>query len=158
MKRLLTAAAISLALAAPASADEAFDERLKIATEYVEASMQDIDMVKLISQMWAPVVQQIETSGKTLDEDQLQAIDTLYQETFSEPMFDIMRAQDEIMAEVLSLEEITAIRDFYQTPAGAGVMKKLPEILALQQPQIMAMVEGAMPAIMPQLIEIVEGQ
>jgi hypothetical protein len=59
------------------------------------------------------------------------------------------------MADILTLPEIEALRDFYASANGRAVMMKLPDILAAQQPQIMAMVQDTMPVIMPKLQAIV---
>jgi hypothetical protein len=71
-----------------------------------------------------------------LSDDQLKQIDALYQETYAGKMIEIMSAQDEVMADILTLPEIEALRDFYASENGRAVMMKLPDILAAQQPQI----------------------
>ena len=153
MRSLIFAAALALAL--PAEADT-YEERLAVAKEYVEATMADFDMAKMIRQMWVPVADQVAANGKELTEAQKADIDALYQATFTDPMWDIMRGQDVVMAELLTLEEITAVRDFYMTDNGRSVMMKLPDIFARQQPLIMGMVQETMPAVMPQLMQIIE--
>lgn len=160
MKNLLKPAFLSLCLLAPAASFAQDDRatRLSVASEYVAAAMADMDMPRIIEQMWRPLVAQIESStGKQLTDDQLDQIDTLYQETFADKFRTIMNDQDEIMADLLNLEEITALKDFYETPAGRSVMQKLPDILAKQQPQIIGMVQETMPLIMPKLQAIVAG-
>lgn len=62
------------------------------------------------------------------------------------------------MADMLTLDEIRALRDFYATDLGRAVMMKMPDIMAKQQPAIMAMVQVTMPVVMPKLQEIVAGQ
>lgn len=62
------------------------------------------------------------------------------------------------MADLLTLAEIEALRDFYASETGRAVMLILLDILAQQPPQIMAMVQGAMPGVMPKLRAIIAGQ
>jgi hypothetical protein len=104
-------------------------------------------------------VPQIEQStGKTLNQDQLTKIDALYRDVFADKLRSIMAAQDEVMADTMTLPEIEALRDFYASDIGRAVMLKLPVVLAKQQPQIMQMVQSTMPTMMPKLKEIVMGQ
>lgn len=161
MTGLLKSIALSVFLFAPLIAHAQDDRaaRLAVAKEYVTQSVADMDMAKVIGQMWQPLVPQIEGSiGKALTPEQLEKIDALYQETYAEKMAGIMAAQDEIMADLLTLPELEALRDFYASETGRAVMVKMPDILAKQQPQIMALVQETMPIVMPKLQEIVAAQ
>ncbi len=153
-KILLSVAMGALVLATSAKADERA-ERLKIAHEYVQLSVQDMGLDAVIEQMWKPVVDQIEASGTKLNDSQLQRISKLYDETFAGPLKDLMLKQDEIMADILTLEEITALRDFYKTDAGRSVMQKFPQIMARQQPLVIELVQTKLPGLLPKIQEIV---
>ena len=158
MRNTLKTVAFSLCLLAPSVgfAQDDRDARLVVAKEYVTSAVADMDMPRVIEQMWQPLVQQIETStGTTLTPVQLEKINALYQETYATKMADIMGAQDEIMADLLTLPELEALRDFYASEHGRAVMIKMPDIIAKQQPQIMEMVQATMPVIMPQLQAII---
>ncbi len=156
----MIAFSISLAVAGPVLAQDAdYDARLAAAREYVEASMQDVEMPRIIEQMWRgalPQFQQI--AGGPLSEQQMADLHVLYMEVYEQPMRDVMREQDKLMADLLTLEEIIALRDFYATPEGRSVLRKLPDILARQQPQIMALVQESLPAILPRIMEILKPQ
>jgi hypothetical protein len=129
--------ALCLLAPLPGHAQDDRAARLEVAKEYVASTVADMDMGRVIEQMWKPLVPQIEGSiGKALSEDQLKQIDALYQETYAGKMIEIMSAQDEVMADLLTLPEIEALRDFYASENGRAVMMKLPDILAAQQPQI----------------------
>lgn len=158
MRNTLKTVAFSLCLLAPSVgfAQDDRDARLVVAKEYVTSAVADMDMPRVIEQMWQPLVQQIETStGTTLTPVQLEKINALYQETYATKMTDIMGAQDEIMADLLTLPELEALRDFYASEHGRAVMIKMPDIIAKQQPQIMEMVQATMPVIMPKLQAII---
>ena len=156
MKRLFIAAAAAAVFSCPAYAGETREARLSAAQDYIEMTLLDIDMQALIQQMWKPLIAQVEASGRTISEEQIQRVDTLYQSNLTEPMYDIMRQQDEIMADLFTLTEIEALRDFYASEEGRAVMRKLPMLLERQQPQIMSMVEAQMPEVLPQVLEILE--
>jgi hypothetical protein len=159
--RTLPAVAFSAALlAAPLAAQDAdYDARLAVAQDYVAATMQDMDMPRLIEQMWRGAVPQFERiAGAPLSDQQKADLQALYMEIFEEPMRSIMRNQDKLMADLLTLDEITALRDFYATPEGRSVMSKLPDIMARQQPQILELVQGTLPQAMPRIMAILQGQ
>ena len=155
--RLALALAV-LALAGGAAPADERAEKLKVAREHLEQAAADMDIEALIDQMSQPLIDQLARQGKVLSEDQIARIKALFRETFKEPMRKIMLGQDEMMADMLTLEEITALRDFYQTEAGRSVMRKMPEILARQQPIILDMVNEKMSAIIPRIQEIVAQQ
>jgi len=62
------------------------------------------------------------------------------------------------MADMMTLAEITALRDFYATPEGRSVMAKLPQLSAAQQPGIIALIDGNMEQLMPKVLAIVNGE
>lgn len=155
MRRLALAAALCLATAIPLHAQEDTREaRLAVAEEYVEATLADMDMAAVVRTMYMPLVEQFRAQGMPISDAQVAELDALYQAEMSGPMTQIMRQQPATMADIMTLEEITALRDFYATPVGRSVMLRLPEILSAQQPQIMGMVEARMPVIIPQVQRI----
>ena len=160
-RRAMPAVILSAALAAtPLAAQDAdYDQRLAVARDYVAANMRDMDMPRLIEQMWRGALPQFERiAGAPLSDQQKADLQALYMEIFEEPMRQIMRDQDKLMADLLTLEEITALRDFYATPEGRSVMRKLPDIMARQQPQILQLVQGNLPQAMPRIMAILQGQ
>ncbi|MEZ5751651.1 MAG: DUF2059 domain-containing protein [Paracoccaceae bacterium] len=154
MKRLSLALACILALTLPAAAQSTRDERLVIAREYMNATLADLDTERLLQSMYNPLLGQIEASGQRITDAQRTQVAELYRQEILPQMMDIMSSQDEVMADLFTLEEITALRDFYATPLGRSVMSKLPAIIEIQQPQIMAMVQGTLPRLMPRLQSI----
>lgn len=55
-------------------------------------------------------------------------------------MIDFMKQQPDVMADIYTLEELEALRDFYATPVGRAVMMKLPRIMEAIQPQMAVMI------------------
>ena len=148
------ALALCLTLALPALA-ETRDERLSVATEYVEATIADLDMPALIATMWKPIADQSAAQGTPLSEDQQTRLEALYLENFTEPMFEIMRAQADVMADIYTLAEIQALADFYQTDLGRAAMIKLPKLVEAQQPLIMGLVQSKIGPMLPQIQGII---
>jgi hypothetical protein len=157
VKPLPLAAALAVLLALPA-AGETREDRIAVAQDYVELALAEFDMAALIESMYQPVLQQVAAGGATLTDAQVAAIRQLYLDTFTRPMTDLMRDQAGLMADMMTLDEITALRDFYATPEGRSVMAKLPQLVAAQQPGVMALVNDTMPGLMPQVLAIINGE
>jgi hypothetical protein len=155
LKHFILAALLALPLPALA---ETREERVTAAKEYVELALAGFDMSAVIETMYQPILQQVAAGGQTLTEEQVQQIRQLYLDAFTEPMLSLMREQSEIMADIMTLGEITALRDFYATPEGKSVMAKLPQLTAAQQPGVMKLVSDNMEGLMPQVLAIINGE
>lgn len=155
MRPLILAALIAMSLPAQA---ETREERIAAADEYVTMALADFDLAAVIDTMWQPIVQQAEAAGQPVTADQRDQIKALYVETFTGPMTALMQEQSAIMADVMTLAEITALRDFYATPEGRSAMAKLPQLTAAQQPGVMKLVNDKVTGLMPQVIAILNGE
>ncbi len=155
MKSLLLAALLALPLPALA---ETREERVAAAQQYVDLALQGFDMPAMIETMYQPILQQVEAGGAKLTDAQVAQIRQLYLDTFTEPLTKLMHDQSQIMADMFTLAEITALRDFYATPEGKSVMAKLPQLTAAQQPGVMALINAKMESLMPQVLAIVNGE
>jgi hypothetical protein len=149
--------ALSLALPLPALA-ETREERVAVASEYVELALQSFDMRAIINSLSQPILQQVAAAGQRLTDEQMAQIDKLYADTFTEPMTALMREQSELMADIMTLAEITALRDFYSTPEGRSAMAKLPQLTAAQQPGVSQLLADKMGPLMPQVLAIINGE
>jgi hypothetical protein len=155
LKKLVLALALALPLPALA---ETREERLAVATEYVDLALQGFDMRAVINSLSQPILMQVSAAGQTLTDAQMAAIDKLYSETFTAPLTDLMRDQAGIMADMMTLAEITALRDVYSTPEGRSAMAKLPQLTAAQQPGVAKLIEEKMGTLMPQVLAIINGE
>lgn len=154
MRKFISALALAATLSTPALAEETYEQRLALATGYIEATLQDINMPAMIETMWQPIVADIRSKDIPLSDAQIAQISKLYQDEMTEPMLTIMRDQSVVMAEVFTFDEIKAIRDFYATDLGRAAMTKLPQIAERQTPMVLKMVQEKMPTIIPQIQEI----
>lgn len=152
------ALAVSLALLPLIAVAESRENRLLVAEEYVALALEDFDMAAIMATMWGPIVQQTEATGVIVTEAQKAQLQALYMETFEGPMTALMLDQSAIMADIMTLAEITALRDFYKTPEGRSVMVKLPQLIQAQQPGVIKLVEGNLPALMPKVIAVLNGE
>lgn len=149
--RILTGALVALCLAFPAHAQDDRDARVAMAKEYVDATMTDMEIQEFIRQLWQPMVQQMAANRQPMSEEQIMQIDKLFLDHLTQPLTDVMRKQDEIMADLMTLEELTALRDFYTSEHGGAVMRKMPQLAQIQQPMISAVLQSAMPEMMPKI-------
>jgi len=149
--RFVTGAILALCLALPAHAEINRDARLAVARDYVQASMEDMDIQDFIRQLWQPMVQQMAATRQQLSPAQIADIETLFSDELTGPLTEVMRRQDEILADLLTLEELTALRDFYTSEHGGAVMRKMPLLSRAQQPMISAVLQDAMPRMMPKI-------
>ncbi len=155
MPRIALALACALALALPAAAQDSREARLAAARAHVALTMEDIDLPAMVRTMYQPVIDQMAAGGRPLRQDQIDRIDRLYQSTMIEPLRAIMMSQDEIMADLFTLEEIEALAAFHASPVGRRVMQKLPQLVEAQQPQILALIQGELPRLIPELQRII---
>ena len=100
----------------------------------------------------------VAAGGAVLTDDQLAKIKALYLDAFLEPLPNLMRDQAGIMADMMTLGEITALTDFYATPEGKSVMAKLPQLTAAQQPALNGFIGAKMDELVPQVLAIVNGE
>lgn len=149
--RFLTWAILACALAIPAHADADREARLAVARDYVEATMKAMDMQAFIRQLWQPMVQQMAATRQPLTEGQVAQIEALFSNELTEPMTEVMLKQDAIMADLMTLEELTALRDFFLSEHGRSAMEKMPELSRIQQPMISAVLQEKMPIMMPKI-------
>jgi hypothetical protein len=158
VKHLILSLAVALpALSLPALA-ETREERVAVAAEYVDLALQSFDMNAIIDSLSQPIFQQVAAAGQSLTDDQAAQIRKLYADTFTEPMTTLMRDQSGLMADMMTLAEITALRDFYSTPEGRSAMAKLPQLTAAQQPGLAKLIEEKMGPLMPQVLAIINGE
>jgi len=149
---------LGLALTSPALAQSAdtYDTRLGAARSYIDATLRDLDVNELVRTMYRPVLAQLASSGVQLSQGQIDRIEALYLAEMTQPLLDILNQQDRVMADLFTLEEIQTLAAFYDTPVGRSVMQKLPRVVEAQQPAILAMVQGTMPRLIPQIQAIIQ--
>lgn len=148
--------ALALALALPLpSLAETREERVAAAGLYIDLALADFDMQAMIAMLYQPILDQVAAGGAVLNEAQLAEVRTLYLDAFAEPLPALMREQAGVMADIMTLGEITALTDFYSTPEGRSAMAKLPQLTAAQQPALNAFIGQKMDALVPQVLAII---
>lgn len=149
--RILSCALLTLCIAFPANADSDQDARVAVAKDYVQATMTDTDVQDFITQLWKPMIEQMAANRQPMTPEQIEEIGQLFSSELTEPLTNVMLQQDEVMADIMTLDELTALRDFYTSEHGGAVMRKMPQLAQIQQPMISAVLQKAMPEMMPKI-------
>ncbi|MBL9048189.1 MAG: hypothetical protein JNK34_12910 [Tabrizicola sp.] len=155
MKSLLLA--IVMALPFPALA-ETREERVAAAESYIDLALADFDMESMIKTLYQPILDQVAAGGVVLGTTQTDMVHRLFMDALAEPLPAVMRDQAGIMADMMTLAEITALTEFTRTPEGKSVMAKLPRLTAAQQPALNAFIGQKMDELVPQVLAIVNGE
>lgn len=157
MKRILAAAALALALARPVHADDA---ALRAAAETyaglpdVQAMMDELMSAETLSANLRaslppnmnPTPQQIARVGEIMEG----AMRPLRPE--------LERAMIEAMIRNFTLDEIEAVTDFYRSPAGAAVMRKMQPFMQDTMAAIAPSMTEFQTAVLPEIIKVLSGE
>lgn len=145
IRTLLLLALLSSPLA---HADEA--GRLKLAREVIEATRVDkmLDGMKGMLQQTAAA--QLRESTSNFSKEKSADMEAMQKEIFDVTMNEakeMIKSMDKIYADTFSEEELTGIRDFYQSKAGKAMIDKQPVIMQKMMPNIMGMQTSIKPKI-----------
>lgn len=149
--RFLNGALLVCLLTLPAHAESDRAARLAVAQDYIAATMKTMDMQAFIRQLWQPMVEQMAATRQPLSEEQITQIEALFSAELTGPMTEVMLRQDAIMADLMTLEELTALRDFFLSEHGRTAMEKMPQLAQMQQPMITAVLQEKMLVMMPKI-------
>ena len=158
MIRTLWALAIGFLLALPVAAQEAAqdeeaarDEREAVAAEYREAFLAAADLDAMVVPMAQPLLNEIARVQPDVWEEKGDAITEIVTAYMRRNVEQSMEGMDAKMAEVFSMEELVALRDFYASDVGQAVMSKMPAFMAEVMPKVMEDAMGDIKSLLDQL-------
>ena len=132
------AAALVLGVAVlPAWAQDDLAERKAVAAEYLGMSLDATTVEAMSAQGAGMLLAEIERRQPQLYAQKAERLNDLVTASMAQNMRDAMIGLDDDMAQVISLEELTALRDFYASSEGRSVMGKMPAFMAEVMPRIM---------------------
>jgi hypothetical protein len=141
--RIALATAAALLLTPMAHADEATDaERLAVAQNYIDMTLEDMSAESMARAAAGPVVRQIRLTDPTVTEEQIRQIELLVGAEMAAINREIVATTAPDLAAIMTLEELTALRDFYASDVGRSVMLKMPQYLRAYQPRVMEAMNG----------------
>jgi len=140
-------------LVLPAMADDRA-ARIEIATRYTQQVMDGIDFEAMVRRLYRPTIDEMRGMGLPISDEQVERLEALYVARVTEPLREIMLTQDEVMADIFPLDELQALYDFLQTPAGHSALTRLPELADAQNRRIISMQMQIGQQLFPQVMEI----
>jgi hypothetical protein len=141
LRAVLLASAVGIGAIIPAAAQQAAapapsPEAIAAAKELIAIMSPDMikDMNnKMFAQMWPGMEQALRTQFSTLDAATAEEVKTEIRAALEKEMITEMTALMDTMpavyAKYLTVDEMRSIQAFYRTPAGAKVLKVMPEIM-----------------------------
>lgn len=163
MRKFLTILALSCALAVPAAASaEPTAKALALTKRMVEAMHVEDNMVPMMRAMTRQQFDGVFAQQKGLNDQQKAAMSRALSETMDETfsgglMQKMMEKLIPAYAEVYTEEELQALVDFYESPVGQSVLKKMPELGAVAGKSISEMMPGMMADMTARLSKKLEG-
>jgi uncharacterized protein len=141
LRAVLLASAVGIGAVVPATAQQAAPaaspEALQAAKELIAVLSPDMikDMNnKMFAQMWPSFEQGLQAQFSSLDAatmDELKGeIRSVMEKELNTEMSTLVETMPAVYAKYMTVDEMHAIREFYRTPAGAKVLKVMPEIMS----------------------------
>jgi len=155
MRKFLTILALTCALAAPAVASaEPTAKTLALTRRMVVAMHIEENMVPMLQTMLRQQVELTVAQRKNLSDQQKTQLSSALSETMDEIfaggfMSDMMERLIPAYAEVYSEDELQALVDFYESPMGQRVLRKMP----LLGPAAAKVVADVTPKMQAEMIE-----
>ncbi|MGB0498545.1 MAG: DUF2059 domain-containing protein [Rubricella sp.] len=146
---MIRAALIALAIlaAAPSTAqvvDPLRAERIAVAQDYIALSMEEMTPEAMAEASAGPVIEQLRLTNPSMTDAQEARIRTIFGEELAEISRAAMQEMAAPMADIFTLEELVALRDFYADETGRAVMRKMPDFFAAMQPMVLEGMQAEM--------------
>ena len=145
---------ISLFASAAMSAEDEEAKRLRLAQDLIEITQAEQMIDQMVAQM-APINAQVMKSmlpEGSLSDARLQTITEattiIMKEELAPEMASLIRAMAPVYAEVLTTEELEGVLAFYNSPVGAALLAKQPELISRSLDISARWSQEALPAIM----------
>lgn len=143
LHRITLAAATALLLTHGAMAqDDTLDARIAVAQSYIDMTLDEMTPEGMADAAAGPVIRQLRLTSPSITEDQVNRIELMIGTEMAQINRDVVSQTAGDLAAVMTLEELTALRDFYASEVGRAVMTKMPDYLRSYQPQVMEAMNG----------------
>lgn len=133
--------------AAPAAAETATPEKLALTHRMFEAMHLDAMMKGMMQQMTPAMIEGLKKSHPELtdaDSAKMQKVMGIVMEVDQEYLPKILDSTAQAYAEVFTMDELTAMDNFYESPVGQSMLAKTPQVMA----KVMATIPSFMPDMM----------
>lgn len=126
---------------------DAFEKRRAVAADYVKLYLEHADLPGVSFRVMQPMLQQIAKTQPDLWKEKKAQLTGIAVSSFAKALHDALAGLDVEMAKTFTLKELTALRDFYSSPAGRSVMTKMPGFMRKAVPAAMDKAMGKMAGI-----------
>ncbi|MBB5516117.1 hypothetical protein FHS89_002143 [Rubricella aquisinus] len=150
----LAAAAFLLLTPAAHAQEDTQAARLAMAQEYIDMTLGEMSGESMAEAAAGPVVRQIRLTDPTVTEDQIRRIELLVGAEMAAINQEIVATTAPDLAAIMTLDELTALRDFYASDLGRSVMLKMPQYLRAYQPRVMEAMNARYNAMNAGIIDI----
>jgi hypothetical protein len=150
----LVAAAFLLAAPVAHAQEDTEAARIAMAQEYIDMTLEEMTAESMAEAAAGPVVRQIRLTDPTVTEEQIRRIELLVGAEMAAINQEIVATTAPDLAAIMTLEELTALRDFYASDIGRSVMLKMPQYLRAYQPRVMEAMNGRYNAMNAGIIDI----
>ena len=152
MKIVLFAALATLMLASGASwaADDLAARRV-VAKEYLYLSAQATDFGAVAAQVAPAILGSIQQRQPALFSSKRARLTEIVEQFLEASIRNATLDLDADMAKAFSIEELTALRDFYASQVGMSVMTKMPAFMGAAMPRVMQASTADLGTMMQQL-------
>lgn len=127
---------LGLSINSVAWAESESDARLGLAREYIGYSLETMDVDAMVGQMSEPILQGIQSRQPSLWAAKGVALTEIVKGAMGTSLRAALLGTDDAMAANFTLEELTALRDFYASPAGRSVMGKMGGFMGEVMPRV----------------------
>ncbi|GAA0586898.1 DUF2059 domain-containing protein [Rhizomicrobium electricum] len=129
MKKLLAAFALSVALAAPAFADDAIPAaKLAAAKELIQVSGAE-QLFGSVDGLTEAMVAQVKKSAPAIDDDAINHLKAIVKEEFTKAVPGMIEETTKLYARHFSESEMRDMIAFYASPTGKRVVSEMPALM-----------------------------
>ena len=145
MRKILTAIMASALLAAMPVVCQAQDasapspEKVALVKRYFAAIHFDDMMSGIVNQMTPAMMAQMRKSQPNMTDAEFKAATEAVTESSGDFLKKMTEASIPIYADIFTVEELTKMDEFYETPVGQSIMAKVPEASQKLMPAVMAL-------------------
>jgi len=141
------------AFAQDAAAPAADDPKIVLATKILQETHALDHMSQALDAMLPQLTNLIKQQAPNLTDDQLKMVSDMIGEEMKGTLPAMVTANARIYANHFSIDELTAIEQFYQSPAGQKVITETPAIIKEAVPLGIAWGRASAAEVLPKVIE-----
>ena len=134
---------VAAALFLSPSVATAKEDKLALARAFVEANMASMDLNKIAAASATALLQQIKSKQPEIYAKKSGELRGIIERGMLTAMQEGMKGLDKTLASIFTVDELKAMKEFYSSEVGQGVLKKMPQYMAALQPAMQRAMQTA---------------